>query len=98
MANNLVTWLKKPAAKSVNESSETVTKVVKPSDVFVAADKEGSFQELPASEILPAASMDTQLDYAFYSLRKGVQARVTDRSWNVQIYVHWETRKTWSLV
>ena len=34
--------------------------------------------EPPASEIPPAASTDTQLDYAFYSLRKGVQARITD--------------------
>ena len=45
----------------------------------MAPDEEGSFQELPASKILPAASMNTQLDYAFYSLRKGVQVRVTYR-------------------
>ena len=34
--------------------------------------------QLPASEIPLAASTDTQLDYAFYSLRKGVQARTMD--------------------
>ena len=47
--------------------------------VITAPNKEGSFQELPASEALPAASTDTQLDYAFYSLRKGVRVRVTDQ-------------------
>ena len=47
--------------------------------VDMAPDKEGSFPELPANKTLPTASTDTQLDYAFYSLRKGVQARVTDQ-------------------
>ena len=42
-------------------------------------DEEGRFPELPASEILPAASTDTELDYAFYNLRKGVQARIMDQ-------------------
>ena len=45
----------------------------------MAPDEEESFQELPARETLPTASTDTQLDYAFYSLRKGVQARITDQ-------------------
>ena len=45
----------------------------------MAPDEEGSFQELPASETLPTASTDTQLDYTFYSLRKGVQAGLTDQ-------------------
>ena len=66
--------------------------------VDMAPDKEGSFPELPGNKTLPAASMDAQLDYAFYSLRKGVQARVTDQKLEyANIYVHWETRKTWSL-
>ena len=41
-------------------------------------DKDECSMQLPASEVPPAASTDTQLDYAFYSLRKGVQARITD--------------------
>ena len=47
--------------------------------VDMAPDEEGSFLELPANKTLPAASTDAQLDYAFYSLRKGVQARVMDQ-------------------
>ena len=47
--------------------------------VVMNPNEEERFPELPASEILPAASTDTQLDYAFYSLRKGVQARITDQ-------------------
>ena len=47
--------------------------------VVMNPDEEERFPELPASEIPPAASMDTQLDYAFYSLRKGVQARIMDQ-------------------
>ena len=45
----------------------------------MAPDEEGSFLDLPANETLPAASTDAQLDYAFYSLRKGVQAQVIDQ-------------------
>ena len=40
--------------------------------VVMDPDEEGSFPELQASKILPTASTDTLLDYAFYSLRKGV--------------------------
>ena len=47
--------------------------------VVMNLDEEECFPELPASEILHAASTDTQLDYAIYSLRKGVQARITDQ-------------------
>ena len=47
--------------------------------VIMNPDDEECFPELPASEILHAASTDTQLDYAIYSLRKGVQARITDQ-------------------
>ena len=36
------------------------------------------FADLPVNEVLPAASTDTQLDYAFDILRKEIQARKTD--------------------
>ena len=47
--------------------------------VIMDPEEDGHFSELPASEVLPAASMETQLDYAFHSLRKEIQARITDQ-------------------
>ena len=40
---------------------------------------DGHFPELPADEVLPAASMERRLDYAFHSLGKEVKARITDQ-------------------
>ena len=39
---------------------------------------DGQFTDLPVNEVLPAASTDTRLDYAFHSLRREIQARKTD--------------------
>ena len=47
--------------------------------VIMDPEEDGHFSELPANEVLPAASMETQLDYAFHSLRKKIQARITDQ-------------------
>ena len=41
-------------------------------------DEEQRSLQLLENKTPPAASMDTQLDYPFYSLKKGVQARITD--------------------
>ena len=47
--------------------------------VIMDPEEDRHFAELPAREVLPAASMETQLDYAFHNLRKEVQARITDQ-------------------
>ena len=47
--------------------------------VITDPEEDRHFSELPVSEVMPAASMETRLDYAFHSLRKEIQARMTDQ-------------------
>ena len=47
--------------------------------VITDPEEDRHFSELPAGEVMPAANLETQLDYAFHSLGKEVQAMITDQ-------------------
>ena len=47
--------------------------------VITDSEEDRQFPELPADEVLPAASREPWLDYAFHSLGKEVKARITDQ-------------------
>ena len=47
--------------------------------VIMDSEEDRHFPELPADKVLPAASMEPRLDYAFHSLGKEVKARITDQ-------------------
>ena len=46
--------------------------------VIMDSEEDRHLPELPAGKVMPVTSMETQLDYAFHSLGKKVQARITD--------------------
>ena len=47
--------------------------------VTTSSGEDRQFPKLPADKILPAASTEPQLDYAFQSLGKEVRARIIDQ-------------------
>ena len=47
--------------------------------VVTDSDNDEQFPELPVDEMLPTASMDPRLDYAFHNLGKTVKTRMSDQ-------------------
>ena len=47
--------------------------------VITDSEDDRQFPELPADKVLPTASTEPRLDYAFHSLGKEVKARISDQ-------------------
>ena len=61
--------------------------------VVMDSEVDRQFPELPADEVLPAASMEPQLDYAFHNLGKTVKARMSDQKLGCLDIRTWEGKR-----
>ena len=58
--------------------------------VVTDLNNDGQFPELPADEVLPIASTEPRLDYAFHNLGKTVKARMSDQKLGCPDIRTWE--------
>ena len=58
--------------------------------VVTDSDNDKQFPELPADEVLPTASTDPWLDYAFHNLGKNVKSRISDQKLGCPDIRTWE--------